>query len=183
MLVGHYLHQRQAKPEAGAARVQPHVRLQHLAAQFRRDAGAVILHLQAQPAVVHRAGDADLPARIAQRIAEQVAQRQFQHVPVDVDQAHRRQHLLHWHRQGGELGDHAAHQRRQLQPLAGQLVAAAEGSVLDAGVGEVLQPVDIGAQAAQCIALELIQRGVLEVGQAETHPRQRAAAAAVRPCG
>lgn len=47
MLVGHYLHQRQAEAEPGAARIQPHIGLKHLAAQFGCDAGAVVLHLQA----------------------------------------------------------------------------------------------------------------------------------------
>ncbi len=54
-------------------------------------------------------------------------------------------------------------------------MAAAERGVLDAGIGEVLQPIDISAQAAQGITLDLVQRGVLQVGQAETHPRQRRA--------
>lgn len=93
-------------------------------------------------------------------------------MPVDVDQADRRQRLLHGHRQRRELGHYPAYQCRQLQALPGQLMAATECGVLDAGIGEVLQSINVGAQAAQCIALYLVERGVLQVGQAETHPRQ-----------
>lgn len=54
-------------------------------------------------------------------------------------------------------------------------MATAKRGVLDAGIGQVLQPIDIGAQPAQGIALDLVQRGVLQVSQAEAHAGQRCA--------
>ncbi len=54
-------------------------------------------------------------------------------------------------------------------------MAAAQCGVLHACIGQVLQPVNVGAQAAQRIALHVVKCAVFQLGQAETHPCQRRA--------
>lgn len=54
-------------------------------------------------------------------------------------------------------------------------MAAAERGILDTRIGQVLQPVDVDAQAGQRIALGVVQSGVFQVGQAEAHACQRCA--------